>query len=35
MGMVRKGFGQCTSQGCNNGDGESRGIWRNNDEDCG
>ena len=28
MGMVRKGFGQCTSQGCNNGERESRGIWR-------
>ena len=28
MGMVRKGFGECTSQGCINGEGESRGIWR-------
>ena len=28
MGMVRKGFDQCTSQGCNNGEGESRGILR-------
>ena len=28
MDMVRKCFGQNTSQGCNNGKGESRGIWR-------
>ena len=27
--MVRKGFGQRTSQGCNNGEGESRGILEN------
>ena len=28
MSIVRKSFGQCISQGCNNGEGESRGIWR-------
>ena len=28
MGMVRKGFDQSTSQGCSNGKGESRGIWK-------
>ena len=28
MGMVRKGFDECTSQGYINGKGESREIWR-------
>ena len=28
MGIVRKGFGQSTSQGCSNGKSESRGIWK-------
>ena len=28
MGMMGKDLAKCTSQGCNNGEGESRGIWR-------
>ena len=28
MDMVRKGFGKKTSQGFNNGEEESREIWR-------